>query len=290
MAVSGPEGSGKSTLAVKLGIAMDEGYTENWQNWVDQNIIVNPDVEKIQEKILHTLPKYSYINVDEGMRVGYKRDFASFEGRFMAKLLSVSRKCQKIVSICIPNFKDLDSYYRNHRIKLWWFVPERGRCVVFKPSPSPFCVEPWNIQENERLFRKALGGKAYADFSTEEMITAFRKTKNYVMDFEFGKMPSHVEERYLKNVEELRKEMDYKKEKESKEKAKKDKYQGLYQEMRGNFAGLVRFLSQKELMSYSDVGEITNRGKDYVKNVLASEWEHHQKKRRKEQVDSIKAL
>lgn len=290
MAVSGPEGSGKSTLAIKLGMALDDAYSQDNLKWIDQNIMVNPDVELLQNKILKDLPPHSYVCVDEGMRVVYKRDFGSFENKFLAKLFSVSRKCKKIVSICIPNFRDLDSYYRNHRIKLWWYVPERGRAMVFKPSPSPFCDDPWNIQENEKLFRKALGRKAYADFGTEEVIQGLRKTKNYVMDFSFSRMPQEIEARYLHNVEALRKEMDYKKEKERTEKAKKNKYRELYYGMRGNFAKLARFVSKERILSYRDTGGIIEKEHQYVEHVITNDWEYQQKLGRKEKVNALKDM
>lgn len=280
MAYSGAEGSGKSTLAIKHGFDLDDGFD------VDSHIMVNPDVEQLQNKILHELPPHSCIVVDEAIRVLYKRDFSTTQNKFLVKLFAVSRKCKKIVSLCIPDFNDLDPYYRKHRVKLWWYVPSRGRAILFAPSTSPFSREPWHLDQNEKRMMDAMGTKSFSDFGIEEMLTHIRNPKvcpNYVMDFQFGKMPAEVESRYLKNVEELRKEMDYKKEKEKEEKEKKNKYRDYFCNMRGNFSTLVRYLSQQHGFSYNDSAMIIGKDKRYIEQVLKSDMDY-QIKLQKQQV------
>lgn len=286
MAYSGAEGSGKSTLAIKHGFDLDSKFS------VDENVLVNPDVEKLQNKILNG-PMHSCYVVDEAIRILYKRDFSSHANKFLVKLFSISRKCKKIISLCIPDFNDLDPYYRKHRVKLWWYVPMRGKAIVFAPSPSPFCREPWHLDQNEKRMMDAMGGKSFSEFGVNEMLTYLRNPKvcpNYVMDFEFGKMPAKVEERYLHNVEELRKEMDYKKEKEQDEKEKKNKYRGFFYNTRSDFAKLARYLSQSSVMSYSAVGEAIDKDKKQVARIVESDWEYQKKLKRKAKIEIEKGM
>jgi hypothetical protein len=278
MAYSGAEGSGKSTLAIKHGFDLDDHFT------VDANIMVNPDVEQLQNKILHELPPHSCIVVDEAIRVLYKRDFSTTQNKFLVKLFAVSRKCKKIVSLCIPDFNDLDPYYRKHRVKLWWYVPARGRAILFAPSPSPFSKEPWHLDQNEKRMIDAMGNKSFSDFGVDEMLTHIRNPKvcpNYVMDFEFGKMPAKVEERYLENVAQLRKEMDYKKEQEKDEKEKKNRYRDFYYNMRGDFATLVRYLSQQKAFSYTDTAMVLGKDKKQVQKIMESDMQYRLKQQRR---------
>jgi hypothetical protein len=289
MCTSGPEGSGKSTLAIKLGMELDENYALNPDKWIDENIVVNPDVQQVQDKILHLLPPYSYINIDEGIRIFYKRESFSFENKFLVKLFSISRKCKKIINVCIPDFNDLDTYARKHRVKLWFYVPQRGRAIVFIPWTSPYCIDTWLREENEKLFVKELGKGSIAEYSVEEQINVFRKSRNYVMDFYFDKLPAPIEARYLKNVEELRREMDYNKEKEKEEKTKIGRYQELFYRTRGHFVNLVQILQENNI-SKSTVAKSLDVSEDYIKDICDANREYLDKLRRKDKTEEIRMM
>jgi len=106
------------------------------------------------------------------------------------------------------------------------------------------------------------------------------------MDFEFDKMPSHVEKRYLANVETLRKEMDFKKEQEADAKQKTNKYKDLFYDVRGDFSKLVRHLSQQGAFSYADTGLVIGKDKDVVRSRLEQDWKHQLRVKRKKDAAS----
>lgn len=174
-AIGGSEGSGKSTLAIHLSRKLDDKFT------LKRNVIFQPTIQNVTNTI-YGLPKYSPVDVDEAMRTMYKRNFMTSDARVQAIIFSICRKENKPVFLNIPNFFDLDAYYRNHRVRVWLFVPERGLAMVLMKDPSPFISDPWHKDENQRIIEKLT---RKSKFNIKSLESALRQTRNYVYEFEF---------------------------------------------------------------------------------------------------------
>lgn len=175
VAVGGIEGSGKSTLSILLCRKLDDKFR------LDRNVIFQPTVSVVTKKI-YGLPRYSPISIDEAMRTMYKRNFATTESKTQALIFSMCRKQNKPIFLNIPNFFDLDSYYRNHRVRVWIFIPKRGLAMVLMKDPSPFIADPWHQKENQKIMERIMKKDK---FNIGKLIQALRTTRNYVYEFEF---------------------------------------------------------------------------------------------------------
>lgn len=257
--ISGPEGSGKSTLAIKLGFAIDKNFS------IKKNVIVNPDVIKIQEKILRELEPGSALVIDEGIRTMYKRNFFSEENKFLNELFAICRKKRIFTAICIPNFWDLDQFYKNHRVKAWFYVPIRGKAVVFVPDYDAFAEDKWELRENRKIVVQKRGRRKIAEFGIGDLLNIYRDYNNhYVGDFSFTKLAPHIEEEYLKEVEEFRKELDFNKDK----KEKKDRYKRRFVDMRFRYASLAKYLREQDILAYTEIDRAIGNAENYTQKLL----------------------
>jgi len=262
-AVSGPEGCGKSTLGIKVAMKIDPNFK------INTHLLANPNVEELQDILLKKLPPRSAIVVDEAIRVAYKRNFFSFDNRFMAEMFSVSRAARQAVLMCIPNFKDLDSYFRNHRIKLWWYIPARGYCVVMMPWTSPFISDPWLMDENERIMRKELRGGAVSSFSPEDLMKALKKTKNYVMDFQFSALDYDLDQEYLQYKKHMQEQINYQAERAEFNKENQNVWKERYMTTSSSFSELCKYLNENDLMTTKAICKVLNKKDDYIKKLFS---------------------
>lgn len=185
-AVCGLEGTGKSTLSIQLSRRLDEKFT------LERNVIFQPTVENVT-KTIYDLPRFSPVDVDEAMRTMYKRSSMTSDSRIQAIIFSICRKQNKPVFLNIPNFFDLDPYYRNHRVRVWLFVPKRGVCIVMMKDNSPFVKDPWHKDENQKIIdRFTRKDKS----SVGLLITAMRNTKNYIYEFKFDDLDPKTKSLY----------------------------------------------------------------------------------------------
>jgi len=173
--IGGTEGCGKSTLSIHLSRMLDDKFT------LKRNVIFQPTIKNVT-KTIYGLPKYSPVDVDEAMRTMYKRNWMTSDSRIQAIIFSICRKQNKPVFLNIPNFFDLDSYYRNHRVRVWIYIPERGLAMVMMKDPSPFIKDPWHKDQNQKIIEKYTGRKR---FDMKELERALRNTRNYVYEFKF---------------------------------------------------------------------------------------------------------
>jgi len=189
--ISGLEGCGKSTLSIHLARTIDSGFN------IKRNLLFQPTHEEVNKKI-YNLPRYSVIILDEAMRIAYSRNAMTRETRMLNVIFSVCRKRNQGIILNIPSFFHLDSYFRNHRVILWFHIVKRGHCFVFKKLKSPFLKDPWFKNENQSLIDKYQRRRVMDD---NILIQALRKSKNYVDDFKFPDLPADLKNEYRELAE-----------------------------------------------------------------------------------------
>jgi adenylate kinase family enzyme len=193
IAITGEEGSGKSSLAIQLGRLIDKDFD------LEKNELFSPTTKELKKKMIG-LPKFAVIIVDEAIKTMYKLNWSSRLSIFMNQLYALARKENKATILCMPRFRDFNEYFRNHRIKVWIHILERGRAVMFAKDWSPFCKDPWWCDENQKLIEKGTGRQKVISIDFNKKVKFLERTKNFVMEFEFEDLEEETRIKYKELV------------------------------------------------------------------------------------------
>jgi hypothetical protein len=191
IAITGEEGEGKSVLAVEIAMSIDKNFN------MEQNCIFSPTVNEMKDKVVN-LPRYSVIIADEAVKILYKLNWASRLSIFINQLYALCRKENKATILCMPRFTDFTEFFRNHRIKVWIHVLERGRAVMFSKAWSPFTKDPWYIDENQKQIDNEVKIKKFMDFDTDTKFNTLRKCRNYVTEINWNDLTPEIKEQYVR--------------------------------------------------------------------------------------------
>ena len=190
--ITGPEGEGKSVLGIQLSRRVDDNFK------LTRNVMFAPTVEQA-DKFFKEEPPYSSPQFDEFGEVGYKMDFATSLSKFLKKLFMKNRQSNMAPIFCIPNFLDMDKYYR-WRIKLLLFVYKRGRFVAFKPLKyNVFSGDNWQTKFNQAVWDTVTKGAPITNDT--KFLKVVRKWTIYRGEGTFDKLPGLLSDEYkrLKN-------------------------------------------------------------------------------------------
>jgi len=186
--VTGRTGVGKSTLALKLGLKGDNSFV------LEKNVLYNPTFREVMRTVIK-LPYYSYIILDEAIKVAYNKEWWSETSRLMDKFFNLCRKERKTIIFCIPNFNDLTRAFRE-MCNLWIHVLERGKAILLTKDPLFMGRTSWDLDKMYKKFSKNLKGKRYYDIATSDLTYLLRRSPHYVGEFKFDKLDSKFEARY----------------------------------------------------------------------------------------------
>lgn len=201
-AICGEEGVGKSELAGLIGWYLDLNFG------IRRNMIGSPDITQITEKLMR-LPKYTPVIVDEAIKVMYKLGWQSRASIMLNTIYSICRAENKLSILCMPKFSNFSNFFRQHRVKVWIQVVERGHALVFIRNPfADFTDDAWNFKENQKLLDKLTENRQYVEVSQDEYVDALRQTKNFAFEFWFNKMPEDLRKEYDAYKEEVRQTLD----------------------------------------------------------------------------------
>ncbi len=189
---SGEEGIGKSACAYHFGKALDKQFD------IERNILFQPTTKEMKDKITQ-LPKYSFIDVDEAIKVLYKLNWNDKRQKYLNELYSICREYNMITGLCIPRFTDLNEFFRNHRTLLWIHVYARGKAMVFKADANPFNKDPFHIKENsKKLIDMTKRNKqgVFFKITDADVNKYFSKLAGYLASFTFDDFPKEEKKRY----------------------------------------------------------------------------------------------
>jgi len=167
-AVGGQTGEGKSTFLAQLQMQYANISKTYWGfdrlTWSRKELMKWVDGEGESKK--GRLPEYSAILADELFRMFYRRNWFE-EGQIDAiGTFNMCRDRHLFLGGNIPNFWELDTGFTN-RVKFFIYIPRRGYAWVFQQDDNPFSDDPWNRNENKRLFRKNRNPYKCANFLCE---------------------------------------------------------------------------------------------------------------------------
>lgn len=172
--ITGAEGIGKSNLLLWM--------YEIWTTELVKNEISDKDIQNIGDnkktfiQALYGAKKNYMIAHDEAGKDLYARDAMSTFNRSLNKAYIVIRGLNLHTVFVVPNILDLETYFRNHRVKQMLHVYDFGKYCVFDkkainqllprmkrakmknemPNPGamgvkPFCYDTFPIYENKTM-------------------------------------------------------------------------------------------------------------------------------------------
>lgn len=115
--IGGYEGAGKSTLAIHLGRIACPNFR------INKDILYTLDD---LEQRLKTVPKYHTLILDEAVEIAFGRNAMKKEQKRIIQMFMQIRQKNICFIMLIPNIKDIDKYFREHRASRWIEVIKRG--------------------------------------------------------------------------------------------------------------------------------------------------------------------
>lgn len=160
--VGGFTGEGKTTFSIVLQKEYARISKTHWAfdritwsrkemlTWIDGKKDSFPGRNGLKED---QLPEYSAILPDELFLMFYSRNW--FDGDQIDALATFNMCRDRHLFLCgnVPDFWDLDSAFRK-RIRFYVYIPYRGIAWIFQQENNPFSSDPWNVNENKKVFRK----------------------------------------------------------------------------------------------------------------------------------------
>lgn len=175
IAVTGEEGVGKTTLAIELAKLTDKNFD------FKRNIAYLPTHQEIEDKFM-SLDKFQTFIIDEAITVLYKQRWADKLQQRIKRMYSTKRFHNIITVMCMPRFTDFTEQIRNHRIKVWFHVIDRGVVVAFyKDDVNLFESDAtWHLKENSMIIKNFMKKRRAGFLTLHEKLALFRKTNNFV--------------------------------------------------------------------------------------------------------------
>jgi hypothetical protein len=166
--VSGFTGEGKSTFTSHLAKEYAKIANTHWgfdrMTWQRKEMMTWIDGEGREKK--GQLPEYSVIVPDELFTMFYRRQWYQEEQIDAIATFNMCRDRHLLVIGNVPNFWDLDGGF-THRIRFYIYIAKRGIAWVFEQENNPFVLDPWNLNDNRKMFRKNKNPKNCPNFICE---------------------------------------------------------------------------------------------------------------------------
>ena len=182
LAITGEEGVGKSSLAFWLSILIDKKID------LSKSFTFSADTYHLIKQV-KDIEQYGVVVLDEAIKALYKRDWASKAQRVINKVYTTIRYQNKITILCIPNFTDLTSYFRNYRVKVWIHVYSRGKAAVFFKPRVLHSDDPWFLKQHDRLRKKTKDSTLIDDDEFEYYLA---KCRGFIGFLHFPDVPDDV--------------------------------------------------------------------------------------------------
>lgn len=193
IAFTGEEGVGKSTGAIQLARKIGKRENGQFTFCLSKNVLFSPSFENVQDAIKN-LPQYAPIILDEAIKVLYKLRWHDKIQILLNQFFAICRQENKIAILCIPRFTDLNEYFRNHRVKIWIHVIDRGKAFVFVKDKNPFVKDVWHFREMEKKMEK----HNFNALSYRSKLKLLKRNKSFVGVLKFKDLPEAMSERYKK--------------------------------------------------------------------------------------------
>ena len=207
---TGERGKGKSNLTLLLALLQCR-YAGLWRNketgdirmvlprtrplpapWVqetvdfsfDRNLSFLDSSKEVRDKF-NSLRKYSPFVIDEGSKNLHKQNWMQKTQFMLVQLSDTERYQNKSFYICFPNFREVNSVFRNDRIRMNLYVYDRGNVIISMKDTNRYADDPWHLDANNKIINYHLRHTNIVSRTPKSILKAEMKTLNFAGHFEF---------------------------------------------------------------------------------------------------------
>ena len=213
--ISGTKGQGKSNFILLLTL-LQSRFSGIWKNkktgklvkvlprlkplpepWEQltcgfsfkNNISFLDEADTIQQKF-NALSKYSGFIIDEGSKSLHKLQWQTKLTFLLVKMSDTQRFQNKAVYVCFPNFKELNSTFRNDRIMMQIYVYDRNlkehyaSAIISLRDENRWLADKWHLDENAKLYEQLLKRIPMAVRTPSNILYAEKKLAGYAGNFD----------------------------------------------------------------------------------------------------------
>lgn len=193
MGTGGRPGVGKSTFTSQLQLAYAKKSRTPWsfdnitwdreelQTWIDGDRNKQKEIDPKTNLKPGQKPEYTAISPDELLHMFYRRTWHDSAQQETIQTFNMCRDRHLFVAGNVPVFWQLDKDFTT-LFNFYVYIPMRGVAWVFTPEENPFGSDPWNPNENKKLYRTF--GDPF-------------KSPNYLMTVRYDDLDSDLKKEYL---------------------------------------------------------------------------------------------
>lgn len=174
---------GKSRLAYMLTRKLDTNFS------YETNYIGNPKHFQTFKKLYQTAPK-STAWIDEAEKVLSAERRFDKEQWYLQQLFNQFASHNKIIILCTPSFKRIDSRWRDTHITIWINIVARGLAVLCKSRDMQSSLDVWGL---EAMKESELALKSEDIINKDRLLKNFDKNPTALFYFTFNDWDSEEE-------------------------------------------------------------------------------------------------
>lgn len=186
--ITGGNGKGKSTLGIDTCL---EVCSQINIPFVLQNHVIYHQKDAVT-LLKNGVRGYPILD-DEAVNTALKYDWASEKQQKLLKLFEKIRVEGKIYMFCMPYFSNFAPYFRNQRLRFWFYIPVRGFALIFRKSDNQHAPDPWYNKDNDALVAKYYSPR---HFDLDKIVGAYETSPNFIGCTTFNDLPSVLAKEY----------------------------------------------------------------------------------------------
>ena len=213
--IEGIKGTGKSNFILLLSLIQCR-YSGLWKNKETGKIVkVLPRIKPLPEPWEHisfgfsfknnmsflddsedvkfkfnSLDRYQPYIIDEGSKNLHKYQWNNKLQFLLVRMSDTERWQNKSVYVCFPNFKELNSAFRNDRIFMRIYLYDRdikkgfASCILSLRDMNRYITDPWHTDENAKMYEHILKKVPIALRNSSHILNTEKKLKNFAANFD----------------------------------------------------------------------------------------------------------
>ena len=168
--------------------------TDEWEHikigfQFKKNMSFLDESETVKNKF-HALDRYMPLIIDEGSKNLHKYEWNSKLQFMLVRTSDTERYQNKAMYVCFPNFKELNSAFRNDRIQIRLYLYDRNKnkgfssCIVSLKDHNRYVVDAWHTDDNARTFEYLLRKKPASLRTPQDILYAEKRLAGFAGAFD----------------------------------------------------------------------------------------------------------